>query len=257
MNDNQNLYKTNRLLVYGTWALVAVTIIIGLLTCDKMGNQVDEMKRATELEWRPFLNIKINGSHQEFYYCLNDSINMSDEWRDLKNINIDTDEYKAVRWLIVENYVSREYWNSGKTPLRITYDRVKSISQEMWLNTFKKDASALMRYVSKLPDDDSCDTDVVILPGDSIRIPNDTLNSSMKKTGMYGINIKDYEKYRDIDGEMYIYPYVYTEYEDFFGHKYNAIIICLLKYKFNETDGIITPALEFPTIEVYDWDVAY
>ena len=71
------------------------------------------------------------------------------------------------------------------------------------------------------------------------------------------IPIKLFEYYRDSLKELYLYPYIFAEYEDFFGNRYNSILIYLQKFAFIKNDSCIYPSLQMSAIEQYRWDVAY
>jgi len=251
MNPKKILEYLNKdfWLVLGTWALVIVTLYSTWKTVHHLKDQLVEFRRATELQWRPYLNIGIQDSI--FYstaYFLGENPQSDTVRIELNEVKINSKEFFSVQKVGIQMNYKLKYWNSGATPLRLTAFASSIISQDDWYNTLGKSEEKL---VERIKDSLSLyETDVIILPSDTFKVEKPKkVELRMPKS--------QFKSQLEQDSALVFYPYVYLTYEDFFGGKYNLLRVEMDRIPLVVKDGFATP-MESKTrisLEKYRWDL--
>jgi hypothetical protein len=252
MSEKNSLETDRSQLVRPTWVLAIVTILLFIIgglsmmyTKKYMSEEVTELRRATELQWRPFLNISIDSVELGVGYDLSNSDTIA--IRSLDSIRIRSDAYLAVKRFLVEPSTSYDLYNSGATPLRLIRMRKKGISEKEWTDKYSKSCVKLKRDIEKRDDFDSLETDVIILP-------DSTFHSKFGVTGLVKIPIDEYEHSIFENKRFIFYTYIYIEYKDFLDNDYNAIYIMHHTALIDTING--TPEFSHMVngLEQYRWD---
>ncbi len=209
-NNRQEKCSTNKL-VYGTWALVVVTLIGIYVARHSFLKQI-------EMQWRPFAIV----DHIDFDFMATIRMGESNS-SDSVLVPIDSIDVNSPLWLAVKSIeygiVRRvKIWNMGRSPMRITRVLSSTITPREWFDDFnespKKLASAVRDYPEAMP-----------LPHDIIILP-DSLFTTPEPVGFGRRIFKEYFEEFLKEGSVHLYPYTYLEYEDFFNHnRYNIIFI--------------------------------
>ena len=84
-----------------------------------MQEQVKEMKKATNLDWRPFLHIMPDSVICSFQYSLLDEDSNKTVTRTFDEIAINSDSYRAVKEILIWSTFTAHLRNIGATPLLI------------------------------------------------------------------------------------------------------------------------------------------
>ncbi len=225
--------------------MLVLAIITAAYTAYYMDEQVDEMKKATMLEWRPYLHLDYTTVNFAFAYNMINDTSNTPIYRQFKTIDVTSDVFRGVEKITIHHANTRQYRNSGKTPLRLTKQRNKCITQEVWDNHYNKSLRKLVQDINNGLGYDSLQTDVPIFP-DSIKTFDEN------KTGIVDLEKKFvYEK----EWSIVLYPYTYVEYEDFFGNKFNAISMHYVKIDFFVKDNYLFNSDPEVGVEQYRWDV--
>ncbi len=237
-------------LATGTWALVLATLWMAQMTGQAMEDQVSELKKATELQWRPYLNIEHPYVRHDFIYTTG-----ADWSSDTVGLGIDTIPfgsplYNGVQRVRYSATRRARFWNSGLTPARITHMVSSVISKKEWFEKYGKSVAALVDTLYAQDEVKLWSTDYIVLPDSTVDMPlQEGLVRSMLK--------EDFEDYVRTDSMVITYPYTYVVYEDFFGHEYNAIYIQHLIQSVSLIAD--TPLFADTTVrtclEQYRWDV--
>ncbi|GEM_PF-2222429 len=241
--------KLTKSLVRVTWALVIVGLIGAGLAYWGYRGLIKEQKKSTEMEWRPYCHIVQAPASAGFQYYLGDSVAIDNVPRSIDSIPLGSTEYMAVRrigFLVPRLGI---FINIGKTPLRIKTSVASILSQREWVEKHGKDYEHLIQTL-KLPGTiDTLHTDFVLLPGDS--------SEPAPQLGYRRYMSKDeWHQYVYSDSSIVLYPYQYVEYEDFFGHQYNALLIQYLKADIEIIDSIpVFSWSDKPGVERYRWDI--
>ncbi len=248
-NSNRPSNETGggRLLVTATCIVALASIATVWFTWEKssdqieiMQEQVDEMKRATEIGYRPFLTVEI---YDDTLYIIpkmknkNGVINIIDE----KNTSLKPNLFT------IESFRKFKYHNSGNSPMLIKRKISHMMSSNKWFNSLEKSDTLLIRELrnSNL---DSLETDQPILPG-STYVSEWEDKRSLEMTPEYL-----YQKIINND-DLTVYTSVYIEYSDIKGRGYNLLQTMFekvvniqytqMKINFNYANGL----------EIIRWDL--
>ena len=255
--DNTNWTNRNWLKIAGVVAspLIAIVAILGLiLTQINVAKQLEHAKNATQLQWRPYLNIEhISPRGYSFEYLLTGPETGDTLIRKLSDINIESDGYRAVS--AIRHHFTRKirYSNTGATPLRVTHIVSTTISQDDWLNHYEKDLSKLVAALRKSENFGlQLETDITVKPGGSV--------DGSSPLGEFGVVSKTYWTTNvQQNHNIVLYPVTYVEYEDFFDNTYDVVNMEFLRVSLPIRDGIVVDADTLaltPGTERYRWDVA-
>ncbi len=241
------IFKVSRYQLYVTIGLFLVGMFVAISTCDNMNDQVAEMKHATELEWRPYLNIRMDSIVTILSYDLseggeNDTLII----RSLLDIEVGSDSFRAINRLVCTSFVNFRYWNSGKTPLWFSIRKFGLISSTDWNNSYKKTARVLFQDILNTSDFDSLETDILLNPGET------------KNIGWFSIPDTAFFAKYEIDnildsGNIVVYPYLLAEYKDCFNHYYNAILIHYHQLAMKVHERKLTYKSRYFSVEQYEW----
>ncbi len=236
-----------------TWIIACAAIVTSITTTYFMNKQSDEMKRATDLAWRPYCNI-ITADTLTFNltYQYTDPISLKPTKSSIKNWPIDTmqvNDTSKVRALIEISFVPR-FDNFGKLPLWLNSLYFSTARYSEWSIEMKKNPSKLIESFREQDVFLLNETDNVVLP-DS--------NFTSKVTGSIGrtISFKELISLASIDSSLFLYPYTYIEYQDFKGRTFDAIRVYFLKIKIDTVGGRFSyHILDFGK-EKYAWDIHF
>ena len=255
MNIKDN--GSNKWIVFATWALVAVTgagIVIVRFSYDKL---LKHYEKATELDWRPFLNIELGDSvgdslpvgGYELYYRQGETIEADTVFKQMSEISYEGGEYLAVRNIGFRFPQKINYRNSGSTPLRITGEIVSALTEEEWVETYSKNAEIFVGDLKTFPELKEWETDVVILAGESYPSRHAKGLPRRMRKGLF-------EKYIKRDSSIIFYPYLYTQYKDPFDNEYNVLFMMHTVIKFESIEKCWIPRVpSIGKVERYRWDV--
>jgi len=237
-------------LVLATWVLVGVTFW-GVWDASKTNkSQLAEMRKATELQYRPYLDIL--HSYKEplqfndiFHWIEKDNDTESMRKIDffetkINNPDLDKFSYELQRKI--------DYVNYGLMPLRIKRGLISAISKKEWEEDFNKSYVELVRYIRSLPALTEPETDIIVQAKNNYLTKNYT---SFERR----MEIFTFRNYLTNDKQIVLYPYTYVEYEDFFGKQYNSILIELLIFKLNVDNDVVIPSLKMGAVERFRRDV--
>ncbi len=210
--------KPNTWLVWGTWMLVIISGISVWITKSKMEDQVGEIRKSTERQWRP--SAVLYSDSYEF-----DSWYLAGETEDIKSmIRLPLSEVKlgSSKWFGVKYFsfvTPRKLWlkNLGESPLRITNRVFSAISQEEWKVYYEKSAERLLERI--MPELSPPEIETIVLPGDSLFFDEKAIMRQVLKV-VFESHVAD--------GSIVVYPYSYIEYENVFDathKKYNVILL--------------------------------
>lgn len=253
--DNHEDSTINKKLIYVNLSLVAITFLLVLVTAygvhkttEKLQGQLQEARRATKLDWRPFLTINYDDSSWVTYfgYRLSDINKRGTIDKHITRLSINNPEYLAVHHFIHELRRDFSLTNMGATPLRITRAIHSTLNEREWAEKYDKSEESLVRDLI-VQSSSFLETDVVILPDSSFSLEGKGSSGQISKEQFDSI-LTDSKK-------LLLYPYTYVEYEDFFKNKYNLLYIQFHFYAIKVTDGIVTVNSSGGGVEKYRWDV--
>jgi hypothetical protein len=237
------------LLVLGTWALVLVSLYSTCEVKRSYNEQLKETRRSTELAWRPFLHIGSFDHHFDLIYRLGETSEADTLPRRLADVPLDSPEYLAVKNIGFMFTRRTKFKNTGATPLRITHEIVSTLSQNEWEETYGKSAENLATAIHSFEEYVPLETDITIVPGDSVT--GDKPQGSRRR-----MEKTLFERYLESDSLLIFYPYIYVEYEDFFGHQYNALYMEHVPVRLRlENQFIVYPDEAVSRLERYRWDL--
>lgn len=238
-------------LVWGTWALVIVSLISMFLVRRDNGKQLAELQKSTEMQWRPYLSIEERAPASiGFGYRLGESAESDTTVRALDSLAVSDVAYFAVKYIGYDFFRTLVLRNFGTTPLRVTKMLASTLSQYEWSQVYKKSTEDLASHIYMTRDFSPLQTDIIIMPRDSFttdkpkglprRLPKSEFESQLKK-----------------DSQIVIYPYAFVEYEDFFNHRYNVMLVDFVIVKFRLQSGYLREdtTLSHAGIERIRWDL--
>jgi len=239
-------------LVMVTWVLVGITFWGVWNTSKTNKSQLAEMRRATELQYRPYLFIKHDYKEPFQFNEIFHPLEKDDETDSLRKIDFfDTEvDYTNIEGYSYEMTRKIRYINYGSMPLRLNRVMISTIRKNEWEEDFHKSYVELVRYIRDLPQLTEPETDVTVPAKDSFLTK--TYKGYERTMGKY-----DFDNCLFNKSQIILYPYTYVEYEDFFGkQQYNTILIQHIIIPFIDTLGKRTPS-DIWTIgeERYRWDV--
>jgi len=244
------------------WALIIPTIIVAAasvcsvyITWEKssrqieiMQGQVDEMKKATELDYRPYLIIDMLNASINLQYYNNDSILIDEFAIQL----LDTFELNNIGPGYFSFSISRDYKNKnvGKSPLWVVNSQSGIIGPEFWSEMQNKPLNKLINNISQESDSNfTSRPDFIILPYDSAITHRGSLSQTF-------LQISDKAVYRQFNEEMIFYYYNYIEYEDFLKNKYSIFFVVsnTIELKSDRYSRLIL-CYKSSGIEKFRWDI--
>lgn len=249
-NDNNRKERDwPKWIVFGTWALVVASLISTWYVKGSMDAQVVELKKATELEWRPYLNIELVDKAYTVEYRLGDSDEADTVFAALDQIGVSSNEFLAVRYL--SYYISRKitFGNTGKTPLYIRRIVPSAMSESEWVQDYQEDPELLVKALLEDSTSGRLDVDVVVLP-------NETIASDTRMGTYRRMNKEEFIGSLKTNDTIIFYPYTFVEYEDFFTNKYNLLVIELSIAPMKiVNDKVLFPRAIANNRITYMWDV--
>lgn len=236
-------------LVVGTWALVYTSILNTNSVKDAMDEQVEELRKSTQLQWRPYLHLKQTAPIVKLSFGVINQSETAILLKSLQSLNLSSNEFVAVESFHYSIPTSVTYYNSGATPLNITLSFKTLLTKNEWFNTFDKSPE---KFVSSIPNNQNIEKDIV----DLVILPDSSFSSTKDKFTA-SIDINEFLDLLKHDSEIVLYNCTYIEYEDFFENRYNALMIRHIKVPLKIENGIVhykekaSPLM----LEVYRWDV--
>ena len=216
----------------------------------KTADQVDQMKKATELNWRPFLDINPRNEAIAVGALCGESDTSALQPLDIQTVGLNTVEYMALRYIGFVAKTDFTFRNTGKTPLRFLRNKFYTLSLVDWENEFHKSPDSLAAYLR-----DGCgvyETDVVILPESTFASNGGFLSKAKLGKAAFEKERAKKEKERRL---VFYYAY-YLEYEDFFDHTYNLLFMRFFPFRFDiRNDSIFFDEDIQGGIERYRWDI--
>ena len=240
--------KLTKGLVRGTWGLVFVGLIAAGFSLWGYSRLINEQQKSTEMEWRPYLHVMQSPATPRFKYLIGETDTSPSEVADIDSIKLGSTEYFAVRKIKYMVPRINTLYNGGKTPLRVKTSVSSILSLHEWTNLLGKSYEHLIDTLKTPGTVDTLLTDYVLLPGDST---TQEITRGMRRI----MDKKEWHRY--IDGSsIVLYPYLYVEYEDFFQHQYNALLIQCVMGKIEVQDSIpVFTWDDMHSVERYRWDI--
>ncbi len=186
-------------------------------TDSNMKQQTAELKRATELQWRPFLNLTWM---PETYYLgwlgdgqrpkEGDSVMI----QHLNTIKLKTPEYESQDSLYGLLRLDITYHNTGKTPLRIVRKAARAFGSSDWVTVYEMSPEKL---VADMLDGTMLDVDRIIGP--------DSAGPSTPLIRHIVVDKRLFEKALLNKKNLVLYTAAFIEYEDPFENQYNVLLV--------------------------------
>jgi hypothetical protein len=238
------------LLLLANWLIAIATIVTVLVTTCYTSRQLDQMRNATDLEWRPYALLNTPDSNLVvFTYLIGGPTDSAMEPRPVEMVSLSSDAYKARKKVALYASKCMLVRNSGRTPLVLKASVLSSLFDYEWSGQYEKSPEKLVRELKENSQIARQDVDVVVMPGDSFLIPRTNLHAERFMT------IEKFEKARDIDHQIVVYVYCYLEYADIRGRQYNTFrmdhAICRLGVRSDTT----TLQVKTAAVEAYRWDM--
>lgn len=250
---SDKFFHGNLGLVIGTWVLVLGSLLSTWLVKNSMDEQVSELKKATELQWRPFLHIEHIERKYHLRYSLGANFSTSTVSKSFDSLKISSTEFMAVRDVeyVVPSRVRLH--NLGTTPLNIFFFAKGSMTKKEWFNDLGRSPEKLVSTYFPKPKNYESDTsriDIVILPDSSKKTPE---YYSPKK-----IDIKSFMKLLKEEKEVILYNITYIEYEDFYNNSYNTLLVEHIRIPLSVENELVKfgDSLLSYIHEVYRWDIS-
>jgi hypothetical protein len=207
--------------------------------------QTDEMKKATQLEWRPYLNLDIESPKFSFYHVLGNEINDSTKAIPLDLITIDEPKYKDYKYLFFKFDFGYKCKNTGKTPLRIRRNIFSAFTENDWNQIYNKSEIALVDSIRAIKNTIVFSADYVIPPDSaSLITQNKTINKIFTKSDLNAI-----------DNSFRMYSYWYIEYEDMMDNKYNLLLIYCNAFEVSFEQKRLQFLFRGTSLEKLRWDI--
>jgi hypothetical protein len=246
--------KQQRKLVQGTWCLVIVSLLALAVTAYFYSQQLVEVRKTTELAWRPFLHLREDTTKEALKVVRvwhNQLESTEKETQSGQEIPVCGERFSSIDKFVIEiewNYV---YSNIGRTPLVFTRSVVSALTVDQWVNQFDTSCEKL---VTRIRQDNllrQYRTDVPILPSDSF-VPS----GNPRKVSLE-VEKLTLSRWATKDSRIVLYPFSYVEYTDFFGHTYDALLInhVVQKLQVDSCSARLIPMLTWG-IERYRWDIS-
>lgn len=244
-NTSERETETTRMLVYGTWALVLVSVVSMVTTCSKMASQVEEVKKATELRWRPFLlSDEVNHQFLQAYFVGETETDLTN-YLEIDSTKIGSAEWFGVKYFGFVNPRTVRMKNIGSSPLRVSARAFSSITERQWVEDYSKKPELLVKGI--LPELKPPEVDRVLIPDDSISLDSVGVIRKIPK--------KEFEGLLE-DGSIVIYPFTFIEYKDVYNHVYNVLYMSYFRLTFQVVDSVVIFSDSVVGgLEVYRWDL--
>jgi hypothetical protein len=199
-------------IVLGTWVIALVSLFSSCSVKDYMHKQIEEMKRSTNLQYRPFASVVTEERTCSINYKFRDYS------KSIEEVEIGSPEYDSAIFVSIDYERQVTLENKGSTPLWLKSKVLASAMLENeWLKKYNGSEYVLIDSIRAGSYYDTVDVDIVIEPGGS-----DPFSSAVIPKFM---SVEQLEHIRDGDHRLVLYPYVYFEYKDFTEHIYNIIRI--------------------------------
>lgn len=249
MSDKQLSAGWHKMTAIATLALAILAFGSLLVSRCYMESQVDEMRRATDLTWRPYANIVRDMDQTPMIgYLIG---NASDRaTRPVDSVIIGSDAYKARSKVVMNCLRDVIIWNSGKTPLWLR-SRVSAIlREEEWLKKYDKSPEKMIADIASWPVARPFETDFVIRPSDTSVITPD-MGGLIPRS----MEVAEFETARDSTHRLVLYPYTYIQYEDYRGNRYNLLQVSFFTLNVDTANSRCRVVKDRLGDEVYRWDV--
>lgn len=233
-------------MLFATWIIAASSIAATLISLIYYQKQVDEMKKATKMEWRPYLNISYFNLKAEFQPIINilDSAGLSLVTSipvDYLDLASNTSPGFVIAYRL-------KFANNGKIPLRIIRRASILMDSNTWIEKYKKSEEELVR-------DGINSSNNSIEPIDVI-VNNDTaFYSDENRPIVYRKTLQEFKQRINSDSSYTLYLATYCEYEDFLKNKYNVLLMEHYIYNISISKNILKCILVQRGIEKYRWDI--
>jgi hypothetical protein len=204
-------------MLIGTWIIAVSAVATTIISAIYYQKQVNEMRMATKLEWRPYLNVEYIDRNYKFRYLFTST--RSDSMMPVPMFNLKTTDpsFKDLKGLYLRIAFKTKYRNRGKTPLRVMRHVDGLLTSKQWENVYQKSELRLMDSVLVFAKDYTNDIDLIIQPDTNIASWNENYLSIIFNPDE--IDILKTPK------QNTIYLYSFVEYEDFLGNKYNTLFV--------------------------------
>jgi len=225
--------KNQRWLVFATWGLVLVSLISMFVVKSKMAEQVEAMRYATELQWRPFLKselIRIESGYkpsEETNEDPKDTLKFAVNFGEMtlaELLNIDLIQFQPLQTRIVTN--------TGYSPLYIKASILSFLYEDEW-EKYNKDPIEFAKAIRAFDEWTlgKIENDIVLFPNDTGSVTGGFKRSMEKDKFSHYLSSKD---------TMNMYYYFFIEYSDIFGHEYNLLFMDRMNATIVEHDeGVI------------------
>lgn len=243
--------STSKWMIIGTWVIAISTLVSVFITSNKMEQQVDELKKSNDLEWRPKLYVDHLKESYNFWYILMDKNKVDTITIAFDSMNINKSEFLNVEYLSAKFLRDVKLKNKGKLPLFVKSIVSSTITDYEWEQNYYKDPKRLVQHLIRSIEKNTIDRDFIIEP-DSFKVLN----------GLgYGRTIpkdKFLSRLKSKDSFIF-YTYTYVQYEDVFENKYDCIYMLAGTFNFDIIGDYIhvSDTIRNVYLEKFQWDVYF
>lgn len=235
-----------------TIAAFLVSILAMVFTCNRMDQQVEEMKRNTELEFRPLLLIEQQLDGWDVSYMTYTPNEHESQYtvHTLDTLPIESPEFDVFKNAAVYLSFTIKRRNTGKYPLWIKKQKVEMLTYDKWIDTLGKSHDELVERLLMKSKDDLADVDRVIFSGDS---------ATFHSAAAMPIPIERFIELVKIDSSVVVYLATYIEYCDYAKRRYNTLRIDGFAIGFDKEQGKLKlkPPPLASHLEKYVFDGSY
>jgi hypothetical protein len=244
---NYGQFWTQKWLVIGTWIMAIASLLSIMAAIYFSSRQIDEMKKATQLEFRPYLVFMGGDCSYNFQWRLKDAKSAAIERVPIESLQVNSREYMAVTDVECSFNINHGMANTGRTPFHLIGKKISALTEDEWVNKLKKSENELVKKY--------CQNRSRHLSVDLVWVPGDERGSGNSSDTIF-INKDKFKNALDSGNEIIIYPYFYAEYADIFDNRYNFLYVGCDIFKIESNfEGI--KLTRGPTLmEKYRWDVA-
>jgi len=200
------------------------------LTDFNMKEQTTELKRATQLEWRPYLNVEADST--TYMLCWREKTipqiedNLLIDCSPLPSVLLNSADYDSCNYLTLWAIYRFKYTNTGRTPLRMLARRMFCFSPKDWQDKYGKSAESLVAHLQhRFP----YEVDFIV--------PPDSSTKASHSVRIVGVMAKDeFEQAMVSDSIVVFYSAIVFEYEDMFSNQYNTVVVNYWKVRVRQKD---------------------